>query len=61
MKCGGNCCDKKPNCCDLEDTVEYYKAENDALASEKHDLEVMVGTLMYVLGVRSEYCNDDYY
>ena len=51
-RCGGNCCDKKPNCCDLEDTVEYYKAENDALASEKHDLEVMVAILLYVLGVR---------
>ena len=51
VKCD-DCCRKKPNCSALSETVEYYKAEYKVLELEKHDLEVMVATLMYVLGVR---------
>lgn len=52
MKCNNNCCFKKPNCNELEDALKYSNEQNDRLISEKHDLEVMVGVLMYVLGVR---------
>ena len=37
---------------DCKDVVKHYQSEIERLEKELHDKDVMVGTLMFILGVR---------